>query len=265
MGVAEKDVKRVKIEVNHVSKSFELKNNRIDVLKDIDLKIYEGEFITIVGASGCGKSTLTKLISGLDFPTSGTVKVDGTEVTGPSVKTGIIFQEARLFPWLSVEKNIEFGIHEKISKKEKNDKVQDIIDNIGLRGFEKALPKQLSGGMQQRVNIGRALINEPNILLLDEPFGALDALTRINMQNEVLKIWEKNKATMLLITHDIDEAIFLSDRVVVLSDKPGVISKEIKIPMSKPRDRSSSDFMNIRREIYAEFFENSSIDIEYYI
>ena len=190
----------------------------------------------------------------------------GKPVAAPSVKTGIIFQEARLFPWLSVEKNIEFGIHEKLDKEEKRAKVAALIDTIGLNGFEKALPKQLSGGMQQRVNIARALINEPDILLLDEPFGALDALTRINMQNEVLKIWSDRKTTMVLITHDIDEAIFLSDRVVILSDKPGVISRQITVPMSKPRDRSNGDFMRIRRLIYNEFFENSDIDyVEYYI
>ena len=254
-----------KIEIDHVGKSFELKNDSVEVLKDINLTIHKGEFITIVGASGCGKSTLTRLIAGLDFATTGEIKIDGKNVLKPSVKTGIIFQEARLFPWLTVEKNIEFGLHDKISGQEKKEKVQELIQTIGLNGFEKALPKQLSGGMQQRVNIARALINEPDILLLDEPFGALDALTRINMQNEVLKIWEKNKTTMLLITHDIDEAIFLSDRIIILSDKPGVISKEISVPIAKPRDRSSIDFMNIRKAIYAEFFENSNISIEYYI
>ena len=254
-----------KIEINHVGKSFQLKKETVEVLKDITLSIKKGEFITIVGASGCGKSTLTRLLAGLDYPTAGEVLVDGKRVEKPSVKTGIIFQEARLFPWLTVEKNIEFGIHEKLPAEEKKRKVSEIIEAIGLKGFKDALPSQLSGGMQQRVNIGRALINEPDILLLDEPFGALDALTRINMQTEVLKIWEKNKTTMLLITHDIDEAIFLSDRIIILSDKPGVISREIEVPMSKPRDRSSSDFIDIRRKIYGEFFENSDINIEYYI
>ena len=255
-----------KIEIEGVGKSFDIKGKSVEVLKSIDLDIRKGEFLTIVGASGCGKSTLLRLIAGLDTPTVGEVRVDGKPVAAPSVKTGIIFQEARLFPWLSVEKNIEFGIHEKLDKEEKRAKVAALIDTIGLNGFEKALPKQLSGGMQQRVNIARALINEPDILLLDEPFGALDALTRINMQNEVLKIWSDRKTTMVLITHDIDEAIFLSDRVVILSDKPGVISRQITVPMSKPRDRSNGDFMRIRRFIYNEFFENSDIDyVEYYI
>lgn len=199
-----------------------------------------------IGASGCGKSTLIRILAGLEKETTGEVLVDDKPVVKPNVKTGMIFQEARLFPWLSVEKNIEFGIHDNLTK-EKKEKVAEMIQLIELEGFEKAISKQLSGGMQQRVNIARALINKPDILLLDEPFGALDALTRINMQNEVLKIWEKEKTTMVLITHDIDEAIFLSDRIVILSNKPGIISKVINVEMSKPRDRSSYEFMKIRR------------------
>lgn len=254
-----------KIKIEHVNKKFDIQKTSVEVLKDIELDIRKGEFISIVGASGCGKSTLIRMIAGLEEPSSGSITIDGSKVIGPSVKTGIIFQEARLFPWQTVEKNIEFGIHAKLSKKEKRQKAENMVNLIGLNGFEQAIPKQLSGGMQQRVNIARALINEPDVLLLDEPFGALDALMRINMQNEILKIWEQNKTTMVLITHDIDEAIFLSDRIIILSEKPGVISQIIDVPMSKPRDRSSIDFMTIRRKIYAEFFENSTIDIEYYI
>lgn len=254
-----------KFKLNHVQKSFEIEGQQIQVLKDIDLQAKPGEFISIVGASGCGKSTLIRILAGLEKETSGEVLVDNKPVLKPNVKTGMIFQEARLFPWLSVEKNIEFGIHDNLTKEEKKAKVAEMIQLIELEGFEKAIPKQLSGGMQQRVNIARALINKPDILLLDEPFGALDALTRINMQNEVLKIWKKEKTTMVLITHDIDEAIFLSDRIIILSNKPGVISKIIKVEMSKPRDRSSYEFMQIRRTIYNEFFENSELDLEYYI
>jgi sulfonate transport system ATP-binding protein len=254
-----------KFELNHVQKSFVIDGQELKVLKDIDLQAEVGSFISIVGASGCGKSTLIRILAGLESATEGEVLVDGEPVTKPSVKTGMIFQEARLFPWLSVEKNIEFGIHDKLSSEETKRRISEMIELIGLQGFEKALPKQLSGGMQQRVNIARALINKPGILLLDEPFGALDALTRINMQNEMLKIWEKEKTTMVLITHDIDEAIFLSDRIIVLSDKPGVISKSIKVEMSRPRDRNCEAFTSIRKEIYKEFFENSSIDLEYYL
>lgn len=254
-----------KFELNHVEKSFSIDGHELKVLKDIELKAKTGDFISIVGASGCGKSTLLRILAGLETATKGEVKVDGKEVIKPTVKTGMIFQEARLFPWLSVEKNIEFGIHEKLTNEEKARRISEMIDLIGLKGFEKALPKQLSGGMQQRVNIARALINKPGILLLDEPFGALDALTRINMQNEMLNIWEKEKTTMVLITHDIDEAIFLSDTIIVLSSKPGIISKRINVKMSRPRDRNSEAFTSIRKAIYREFFENSSIDIEYYL
>lgn len=254
-----------KFELNHVQKSFMIDGQELKVLSDIDLKARHGEFISIVGASGCGKSTLIRILAGLETTTEGEALVDGKPVTKPSVNVGMIFQEARLFPWLTVEKNISFGIHDDISKEEKKERVAEMIELIGLKGFEKAIPKQLSGGMQQRVNIARALINKPGILLLDEPFGALDALTRINMQNEMLNIWEKEKATMVLITHDIDEAIFLSDKIIVLSDKPGVISKSINVQMSRPRDRNSPTFTSIRKEIYNEFFENSSIDIEYYL
>lgn len=254
-----------KFELKHVKKDFEIEGNVIQVLKDIDLQAKKGEFISIVGASGCGKSTLIRTLAGLETATSGEVLIDGKKVLKPSVKTGMIFQEARLFPWLTVEKNIAYGIHDNLSKDEKKKRIASMIELIGLQGFEKAIPRQLSGGMQQRVNIARALINEPDILLLDEPFGALDALTRINMQNEVLKIWEQKKTTMVLITHDIDEAIFLSDTIIILSQKPGVISQRIKVEMAKPRDRSNYDFGQIRRQIYSEFFENSNVDIEYYL
>lgn len=177
----------------------------------------------------------------------------------------MIFQESRLYPWLTVEKNIEFGIHEKMEKKERAELIQQHIELVGLTGFEKAYPHQLSGGMQQRVSIARSLINKPSVLLLDEPFGALDALTRINMQNEVLKIWQQEKTTMILITHDIDEAIFLSDRIFIMGKNPGEIKREIKVNISRPRGRNSYAFTDIRKEIYKEFFDNTDIELEYYL
>lgn len=253
------------LKINHVKKEFAIENGTIEVIKDIDLEIKSGEFISIVGASGCGKSTLIRIIAGLEQATQGEVLIGEDKITGPSVKTGMIFQESRLFPWLSVEKNIEFGIHKKIRKEDKQKLIQKYIDTVGLTGFEKALPSQLSGGMQQRVSIARTLINKPAVLLLDEPFGALDALTRINMQNEILDIWEKEKTTMILITHDIDEAIFLSDRILIMGKNPGEMKKEIKVPLARPRGRNSQDFIRIREEIYKEFFKNSEINIEYYI
>ena len=176
-------------------------------------------------------------------------------------------QEARLFPWLTVEENIEFGITKKISKAEKKQLVTQHIELVGLSGFEKALPKQLSGGMQQRVSIARALVNKPDVLLLDEPFGALDALTRINMQNEVLKLWEHEKKTMILVTHDIDEAIFLSDRIIVLSSRPGRVMDIIDVDLPRPRERSSDDFLKIRGTIFKYLMRNagSGVDINQYL
>lgn len=251
--------------IDHVKKVFQIKDKDLEVLSDIDITIQAGEFISIVGTSGCGKSTLLRMIAGLETPTSGEIRIGGKKIEKPSVNVGMIFQESRLFPWLSVEKNIEFGIHESLSQEEKDKLVCRHIELVGLQSFEKALPKQLSGGMQQRVSIARTLINNPSVLLLDEPFGALDALTRINMQNEILKIWQQEKNTMILITHDIDEAIFLSDRIFIMGKDPGEIKKTIKVEMARPRGRNSYDFMNIRKEIYKEFFEDTDIELEYYL
>jgi sulfonate transport system ATP-binding protein len=251
--------------INHVKKVFPLENGNLEVLSDINLEIEDGEFISIVGASGCGKSTLLRIIAGLERASEGEVTIGDRKVEAPSVETGMIFQESRLFPWLNVAQNIEFGIHKNLSKDFRYKLIREHIELVKLNGFEKALPRQLSGGMQQRVSIARALINQPSVLLLDEPFGALDALTRINMQNEVLRIWQAEQTTMILITHDIDEAIFLSDRIIIMSDRPGVIKKIILVPMARPRDRSSLEFMKIRKEIYSEFFEDSNIAIDYYL
>lgn len=254
------------IEIRNVKKVFPIKNSSIEVLKNVDLKIADGEIITIVGGSGCGKSTLLRIISGLDTATDGEVVIDGKQVDGSSKKDiGVVFQEPRLFPWSTVEKNIEFGITDKLSKEEKKERVKYYIDLVGLTGFEKALPHQLSGGMQQRVNIARSLINEPKALLLDEPFGALDAFTKINLQNEVLKIWEKKKTTLIIVTHDIDEAVYMGNRVVVMSSKPGVVKKVIPVELPRKRNRTGSDFAYIRRKVFAEFFEETEELAEYVI
>lgn len=253
------------IDIAGVSKTFKLSSGNLPVLNSIDLQIESGEFISVVGASGCGKSTLLRILSGLETATTGEVRIGERRVERPSVLTGVIFQESRLFPWLNVEQNIAFGIHQKIDKEQRARSIAEHIELVGLKGFEKALPKQLSGGMQQRVSIARALINQPNVLLLDEPFGALDALTRIHMQNEILRIWDKEKSTMVLVTHDVDEAIFLSDRIVLLSNRPGEVKKVISVGLNRPRDRSSARFIEIRKEIYTHFFEDSSLSIEYYL
>lgn len=254
------------LKIDHLKKNFVIKGNTVEVLKDISLDIQRGEFISLIGSSGCGKSTVLKLITNLEDPTNGEILIDGETVKGPSEKVSMIFQESRLFPWLTAEENVEFTISKKVPKKERNEIVKKHIELVGLKGFEKAVPSQLSGGMQQRVSIARGLATNPEILLLDEPFGALDAFTRINMQEETLKIWEKEKTTMIMVTHDIDEAIYLSDRIVVLSAKPGVIRDIVSVNLPRPRDRSSLDFMDLRRTVMLALYEKSSDkDIEYYI
>lgn len=258
--------KKNSLSIQHVGKTFSLDGSEVVALKDVSVDIKNGEFVSIVGSSGCGKSTLLRLIIGLETPTEGEIIIEGNErlVTG-NIQVGMAFQEARLFPWLSVEKNIEYGITSKLKKEEKKEIVQQKVELVGLKGFEKALPKQLSGGMQQRASIARALATDPEILLLDEPFGALDAFTRINMQNEILEIWKKSKKTMVLVTHDIDEAIYLSDRIIILSSRPGELKEIIPVQSSRPRDRSSSEFVSIRKKIYKEFFKEADFDLEYYI
>jgi len=251
------------LQMNHVGKTFSLPDKQLEVLDDISLDIEAGSFISIVGISGCGKSTLLRIIAGLETTTTGEALFHGTPIMEPSINIGFIFQESRLFPWLNVRDNIKFGIYNSSSDNDKLAERYAVL--VGLEHFMKALPKQLSGGMQQRVNIARTLINQPEILLLDEPFGALDALTRIQMQNEIERIWETQRTTMVLVTHDIDESIFLSDKVVIMSKRPGKISKIINVDLPRPRDRSSSDFISIRRKIYQEFFQHSNLDLEYYL
>ena len=264
------DDKVTQIEIRDVNKQFVIDKKAVDILKNINLEFKKGEFICIVGASGCGKSTLLRMMAGLESVEDGEIYIGGEKVNEPSLKTGMVFQESRLFPWLNVEKNIEFGITEskgnKTDSESKKKRVQELIDLVGLKGFEKAIPKQLSGGMQQRVSIARGLINNPDVLLLDEPFGALDAITRINMQNEILRIWETEKKTMVLVTHDIDEAVYLGDKVVALSSRPGTIRKIIDVDISRERDRNSADFSYIRSKIYKEFFKDAKTKTpEYYI
>lgn len=244
MGMADSN----EVRFENVDKVFPLDGEYLEVLDTINLNIKSGEFISIVGNSGCGKSTLLKMLVGLDSPTKGKIVVGDRVVNEPSADVGMVFQEARLFPWLTIEKNISFGIANNVSKEARQRIVKEAIELVGLHGFEKAYPAQLSGGMQQRASIARALVGEPEVLLLDEPFGALDAFTRITMQNEVLKIWEKEKRTMILVTHDIDEAIFLSDRIVILSERPGNIKEIINVDLPRPRDRSREEFLNIRKK-----------------
>ena len=250
--------------INNISKSFNIDNKDIEILKDINFKIDEGEFVVIVGHSGCGKSTLLKIIAGLITEYNGNVTLDGEVICKPDKDRAMIFQEHRLFPWLTIRDNISLGLDK--SNKEENDKlIKEHLKLVKLEGFEDAYPNQLSGGMSQRAAIARALINNPKVLLLDEPFGALDALTKIQLQNEILKIWQKEKTTMIMVTHDIEEAIYLADKIIVMSSRPGKIKEIINVDIGKPRDRSSYDFATIKKRVYKHFFDTEDISVEYTI
>jgi sulfonate transport system ATP-binding protein len=254
------------LEIKELYKNFHVNGKTIPVLNDISFKIWKGEFISIVGHSGCGKSTILKIIAGLEDYSKGSVNLDGKSIKGPGLERGMVFQDHRLLPWLTIRENIAFGVYEHKGR-ELQDIVTKHIELVSLKGFESAYPHQLSGGMAQRAAIARALVHNPEILLLDEPFGSLDALTRIQLQQEVLRIWKKEKKTMILVTHDIDEAIYLSDRVIVLSNRPAKIKKTLQVALPRPRDRNSYDFSLIRKSIYQEFFEDqkSNTLIEYFL
>ena len=243
--------KRVTLKLENVSKSFaKIENDEVThALNEIDLTLHSGEFISLVGPSGCGKSTILRLIAGLIGPTTGSVTVDGKEVTEPSPERGMVFQKPTLCPWLTVEKNIAFSLKMQGKLKGNEDKVKRMIDVIGLNSFKDDYPDQLSGGMAQRVALVRSLINEPDILLLDEPLGALDAFTRMNMQDEILKIWYEKKQLAIMVTHDVDEAIYMGTRVIVMDANPGRIVEDIKIEEGYPRDRSSESFVKYRNQI----------------
>lgn len=240
------------LEMSSLSKTFP---SGVTALEDVSLTVRPGEFVSIIGSSGCGKSTLLRIVAGLETEYRGSALFNGTRITGPGLDRGVVFQEHRLFPWLTVGENVAFGL-DRVQAEARAETVREHIALVGLAGFEHARPHELSGGMAQRVAIARALANRPQMLLLDEPFGALDALTKIQLQQEMLRIWEAEGATMLLVTHDIDEAIFLGDRVVVMSNRPGTIRRIIPVDLPRPRDRASFEFARLRREIYAEFFRN---------
>lgn len=222
---------KVTLKLENVSKSFaKIETDEVThALNEVNLTLQGGEFVSLVGPSGCGKSTILRLVAGLIAPTTGSVSVDGKEVTEPSPERGMVFQKPTLFPWLTVEKNIAFSLKMQGKLKGNEDKVKQMIDVIGLDAFKDDYPDQLSGGMAQRVALVRSLINEPGILLLDEPLGALDAFTRMNMQDEILKIWYEKQQLAIMVTHDVDEAIYMGTRVLVMDANPGRIVDDIKI------------------------------------
>ena len=238
------------LEITDVGKYYDVDGQRLKVLEHINLRVGAGEFVTIVGPSGCGKSTILRLVVGLDGDYSGQISLDGRPIHGTSLDRGIVFQDHRLLPWLTLQENIGLSLENSgWSSAEKKKTIRDHIELVGLRGFEKVYPYQLSGGMAQRAAIARGLVNRPEILLLDEPLGALDALTRLRLQEELLRIWRVEKTTMILVTHDVDEAIYLSDRILVMNANPGRIVEEIAVDLPLPRDRAGPEFARIKRQI----------------
>lgn len=242
------------IELNSVTKTFDSKGHSVTALADIDFRIRDEELVAIVGASGCGKSTLLNLVAGFDAPTRGAVLVDNRQVTGPGPDRGVVFQQSALFPWLNVRDNVAFGT--KLAANQKRDSraksIDQLLERVGLSDFALHLPSQLSGGMRQRAAIAAVLAIDPTVLLMDEPFGALDSLTRSLMQDFLLELWEENRKTMLLVTHDITEAVYLADRLVVMGGQPGKIQNVIDIKLERPRhydQQSSPEFVRLRQYV----------------
>ena len=242
----------VAIRVAGLTKTFGQPENGLTVLHDIDLTIRENEFVSLVGRSGCGKTTLLNIIAGLERPTSGTVEIHGREVRGPGQGQGVVFQQHALFPWMTARRNVAFGFRKgSLSRSEKDDRALELLQLVGLRAAADKYPREMSGGMQQRVAIARALALDPEILLMDEPFGALDELTRIELQQELLRIWEARKKTVVFVTHSINEALVLSDRVVLLAPNPGRIERDIAVGLERPRPRTDPRFIALHEQIWA--------------
>ena len=245
--------KAASIRVWHVRKKFDSLDGGVTpgalALDDVSLTVTAGELVSVVGPSGCGKSTLLRMIAGLAKPTDGEISVGAEPIVEPSAERGLVFQDPNLFPWLTVRRNIESGLIARGVLREKRAEVDEFMRLVGLEAFANSFPHHLSGGMAQRVSLARALINHPKVLLLDEPLGALDAFTRMRMQDEVLRLWRARGTTMLFVTHDIDEAIYMSDRIVIMTQRPGKIEQIIPVEIERPRDRSSSEFLRLRGDI----------------
>lgn len=253
----------MRIELRHVSKNYAVEDGRKQLLalSDASLSVAAEEFVCLLGPSGCGKSTILKLVAGLEEATGGEAAIDGQTVRSPLPGCGMVFQEYALFPWYSVEQNVAFGLELHGYAKETIQKsVAHFIRLVGLQGFEKALPRQLSGGMKQRVAIARVLAMSPKVLLMDEPFGALDSFTRMELQEELVSLWQQQGFTCLFVTHDIEEAVFLADRIVVMSPRPGRIKTVIEVPLARPRQRTDPRLTEIRNRVL-EQYERSNTDV----
>lgn len=254
MALAQSNSVRGEVAIRHLSKTYTLNGKPLQVLKDLNLGIRSGESLAIVGASGSGKTTLLRILAGLEDADSGDVLIDGRRVSGVGNERAVIFQEPRLLPWLTVIDNIGFGLETRgLSREEARFISQRYVDLVGLKGFETAYPRQLSGGMAQRVGIARALAVQPEILLLDEPLGALDAMTKIGMQQELARIWKEEDVTTVLVTHDLEEAIFLADRILILPREKGGEPRVIDVDLPRPRDRSAPVFVRQREELLTVF------------
>jgi len=255
------------IRAENLRKEFMRPDGQIVVaLSNVNVEIKAGEFVSLIGPSGCGKSTFLRLLAGLIAPDEGSFFIDGVPITGAGYERGLVFQDPTLFPWLTVYDNIAFGLKIRNIYHEKKKEVDDFIRLVGLEGFEKAYPHQLSGGMAQRAALARALVNHPKVLLLDEPFGALDAFTRMNMQDESIKIWQVRGTSIVRVTHDVDEAIYLSDRIFVMSPRPARIESIITVGIGRPRARDLPDFLHLRARILKILdFAGKQEEIQYYL
>ncbi len=252
----------MKLEVDRVSKRYPADQGEgIEALREISLEVPEGEFVCILGPSGCGKTTLLRIIAGLEAPTAGEVRVDGVPVTGPTPRLGMIFQDYSLYPWRRVIENVAFGLElAGTGKAERLERAREYLDLVGLSAFADAFPYELSGGMRQRVAVARALATDPAVVLMDEPFGALDAQTRNAMQLELLEIWARTRKTVLFVTHSVDEAVFLADRIVVLSARPGTVREVVEVCDPRPRDRTCEACAAIRRHVLGLINEDRPAD-----
>ena len=242
---------KTKLRAEGINMVFRRDGNSVNVLDNVNLEVGEGEFVCLLGPSGCGKSTLLNVIAGFISPTSGSVKIDGEPVSGPDARRIFVFQERGVFPWLTVEGNIGFGLF-KLSPAERDQRIAHYVQLVGLQGFEKSYPGELSGGMKQRLEVARALAVNPDMLFLDEPFGALDSITRLIMRKELLRIWEAERKTIIFVTHDIEESVQLADRVVVMSARPAKIQRVVDIDIPHPRDISSRRYLELRDGIFEQ-------------
>ncbi len=257
-GLILNEEKKPKVQIRNVTKTYYSKRGDVVALNGFNLDIYENEFICVVGPSGCGKSTMLNILGGLDTATSGEALIDGSTIDGPSPDRGVVFQQYALFPWLTVKKNVEFGLRlKKLSRKEVSDIADHYIEMVDLQDFRNSFPKELSGGMKQRVAIARAYAMQPKLLLMDEPFGALDAQTRTQLQSELLKTWQEERRTCFFITHDVEEAVMLAQRVVIMSARPGRIVDIINIDIPYPRTQEikmDPEFFRLKNQVWAQVY-----------